>query len=447
MTVKFVRENDLPALPPPASVAGPLAWAKTNLFSSVSNTIFTFIGIALVLILVPPVLNFLIFGAVWSGDTRDACIQEGLGKVACWPFIQAKWNQIVYGFYTADERWRVNVVWIIGAIALAAAMIPRVPYKLYTVIFLLVIYPIFAFIMFTGGHFELPGFLFAGSILPSDAGNIVFWLDYLILFIVLSIIVFIAGILLGFNPIKAIKNIFIFLALVGIMLFVCSVDFGMANVPTSRWGGIMVTLVVASVGIVISLPLGIILALGRRSNLPIIRLLCVMFIEFWRGVPLILVLFMASNLLPLFLPDGVNFDKLLRALLGVAFFASAYMAEVVRGGLQAIPKGQYEGASALGLTYWQSMQKIILPQALKLVIPGIVNTFIGLFKDTTLVLIIGIFDVLGVLQSAYNDPAWITPSTAMTGYVTAGLFYFIFCFGMSRYSVYIENKLHTGHKR
>lgn len=218
-------------------------------------------------------------------------------------------------------------------------------------------------------------------------------------------------------------------------------------VETAVWGGLLVTLVIAVTGIVASLPLGIALALGRRSKMPIIKMVSIIFIEFWRGVPLITVLFMSSVMLPLFLPEGVTFDKLLRVLIGVTLFSAAYMAEVVRGGLQAIPKGQYEGAMALGLRFWPMMYLIILPQALKLVIPGIVNTFIGLFKDTTLVLIVGMFDLLGQIQSSFTDPTWSTPSTGHTGYLFAAMVFFCFCFGMSRYSIFMEKKLHTGHKR
>jgi general L-amino acid transport system permease protein len=220
---------------------------------------------------------------------------------------------------------------------------------------------------------------------------------------------------------------------------------GLPLVETSLWGGLFITLVIAITGIVASLPLGILLALGRRSSLPIIKSLSVAFIEIWRGVPLVTVLFMASVMLPLFLPEGVTFDKLLRALIGVALFSSAYMAEVVRGGLQAIPKGQYEAAAAVGLGYWQTTGLIILPQALKLVIPGIVNTFIGLFKDTSLVLIIGLFDLLGMSQLVIKDPLWL--GLAAETYVIAALGFWIFCFGMSRYSLRIERKLETGHKR
>ncbi len=221
--------------------------------------------------------------------------------------------------------------------------------------------------------------------------------------------------------------------------------FGLMPVETSKWGGLSLTLILAGVGIAASLPLGIVLALGRRSKMPIVKSVSVVFIEFWRGVPLITVLFMSSVMLPLFLPEGTNFDKLLRAMIGIALFQSAYMAEVVRGGLAAIPKGQYEAGEALGLSYWQSMGLIILPQALKLVIPGIVNTFIALFKDTTLVLIIGLFDLLAIIQQAFADPDWL--GFSIEGYVFAASIFWIFCFSMSRYSMALEKKLHTGHAR
>ncbi|ORT49793.1 amino acid ABC transporter permease [Vibrio sp. qd031] len=221
--------------------------------------------------------------------------------------------------------------------------------------------------------------------------------------------------------------------------------FGLEVVETHKWGGLLVTLIIALIGIVVSLPIGVFLALGRRSEMPIIRSMCTVYIEVWRGVPLITVLFMASVMLPLFLSEGMETDKLIRALVGVVLFSAAYMAEVIRGGLQAIPSGQYEAADALGLSYWQKMRLIILPQALKITIPSIVNTFIGLFKDTSLVLIIGMFDVLGIGQSANTDPEWL--GFAIESYVFVALVFWVFCFGMSRYSIWLENKLHTGHKR
>lgn len=218
-------------------------------------------------------------------------------------------------------------------------------------------------------------------------------------------------------------------------------------VDTVLWGGVLVTIVVASVGIVVSLPLGIMLALGRRSKMPMVRSLSVIFIEFVRGVPLVTVLFMAGVMLPLFVPDRFSPDKLVRALVGIAIFASAYMAEVVRAGLQAIPKGQYEGAMAVGLGYWQMMRLIILPQALTVTIPNIVNTYIGLFKDTTLVFIVGIFDLLRTIEVARIDPKWATPVTSTTGYAVAAIFYLVFCYGMSRYARAMETRLARAARR
>ena len=222
---------------------------------------------------------------------------------------------------------------------------------------------------------------------------------------------------------------------------------GLPLVDTSLWGGVLVTVVVAAVGIVVSLPLGILLALGRRSALPAVRLCSVIFIEFVRGVPLITVLFMASVMLPLFLSEDWSPDKLLRALIGIALFASAYMAEVVRAGLLAIPRGQYEAATALGLSYWPRMWLIILPQALRVTIPNIVNTTIGLFKDTTLVFIVGIFDLLRTIEVARIDPKWATPVTSPTGYAVAAMFYFVFCYSMSRYARHMELRLSAGRER
>ena len=222
---------------------------------------------------------------------------------------------------------------------------------------------------------------------------------------------------------------------------------GLPPVDTVLWGGVLVTIVVAAVGIVLSLPLGILLALGRRSQMPTVKLFSVTFIEFVRGVPLVTVLFMASVMLPLFVPERLEPDKLLRALIGIALFASAYMAEVVRAGLQAIPKGQFEGAMAVGLGYWQMMRLIILPQALKITIPNIVNTYIGLFKDTTLVFIVGIFDFLRTVEVARIDPKWAAPVTSTTGYAVAAIFYLIFCYSMSRYARAMEARLAAGERR
>jgi len=218
---------------------------------------------------------------------------------------------------------------------------------------------------------------------------------------------------------------------------------GLTPVPTDQIGGLMLNIIIGVTGIAFSLPIGIVLALGRQSQLPIVRILCISFIEFIRGVPLITLFFVAAVMLSYFVPPGTNFDLLVRILIMGTLFASGYMAEVIRGGLQAIPKGQYEAADAMGLTYWKSMRKVILPQALKVSIPGIVNTFIGLYKDTTLVIVIGRLDILGIGNSSLADTKWQGLSTEV--YVFVAIFFFISCFSMSRYSLYLEKKLHTGH--
>ncbi|MBI3436239.1 MAG: amino acid ABC transporter permease [Proteobacteria bacterium] len=239
-------------------------------------------------------------------------------------------------------------------------------------------------------------------------------------------------------------NFFVVLPSVSIVLLSGAKLIGLAPVDTTLWGGVLVTIVVASVGIVVSLPLGVLLALGRRSTMPAVRLVCTLFIEIVRGVPLITVLFMASVMLPLFVPPVWTPDKLIRALVGIALFASAYMAEVVRAGLQAVARGQYEAAAAVGLGYWQLMRFIVLPQALRVTIPNIVNSYIALFKDTTLVFIVGIFDLLKTIEVARADPQWATPVTSTTGYAIAAIFYLTFCYMMTRYAMRVERRLGVG---
>lgn len=268
----------------------------------------------------------------------------------------------------------------------------------------------------------------------------------------LLVVVMFVGLLIPFLmpkvPRKGLNALLLLVALPIVSFFLLlGGTFGLRHVETSLWGGLMVTLIISFVGIVVSLPAGILLALGRRSQMPIMKTVCIVFIELIRGVPLITVLFMASVLLPLFLEPGNNIDKFLRALIGVSIFASAYMAEVIRGGLQAIPKGQYEAADALGLNYFHKMTFVVLPQAIKLVIPGIVNTFIGMFKDTSLVTIISMYDLLGIVKASFGDSGWITPVTPLTGLIFAGFTFWIFCFGMSRYSAFVERRLDKGHKR
>jgi general L-amino acid transport system permease protein len=369
--------------------------------------------------------------------------------------VRAKFGQFIYGFYPIAERWRPNIVFALGALLLAPLLIPRAPLKTLNAILFFGIFPLIALVLLTGGNFNLYRFIL-GRIVPFTyfvgpmefmGLGVAFWLDYVLSSVALVLLAGLAAPLLGANAGAAARRAAQLLALLALAIFACDFDFGLLPVETPAWGGLLVTLVVAVTGIVISLPLGILLALGRRSQLPVIRLCSIVFIEFWRGVPLVTVLFFATYMLPLFLPGGLQVNGLLRALIGVTLFAAAYMAEVVRGGLQAIPRGQYEGAAALGLSYWQTANLVVLPQALTLVIPGIVNTFIGLFKDTTLVLIVAIFDLLGQLRAAFTDPNWSTPTTLFTGFAFGAIVYFVFCFGMSRYSLFVERRLAAGRSR
>jgi general L-amino acid transport system permease protein len=436
--VAYVRNEMLTEEPAPAMSKGAVAWLRESLFSSIPYTILTLFCIYVLYVIIPPVVSFMVTNAVWTGADRAVCATEAQGGIqpdswfgACWAYVGAYANQFVYGRYPDAEQWRVNIVAILFFGGLIPLLIPSAPYKRENILFVALVFPLAALILLTGGHFEIAG-LYVPLAILAVAGLII---TYAFAYFSDS------------DPLPSLKTVGgIFVGLF-VLLFILGFNFGLTHVETEVWGGLLVTLVIAVTGIAASLPVGIALALGRRSALPIVRFFSIVFIEFWRGVPLITVLFMSSVMLPLFLPEGVTFDKLLRALIGVALFSSAYMAEVVRGGLQALPKGQYEGAMALGLNWNQMMRMIILPQALKLVIPGIVNTFIGLFKDTTLVLIIGLFDFLGQIQSSYSDPTWSSPVQSLSGYFFAAIVYWIFCFSMSRYSMFMERKLDTGHKR
>jgi general L-amino acid transport system permease protein len=272
------------------------------------------------------------------------------------------------------------------------------------------------------------------------------WSDFAVTAVITSVLVFAlsGGVRSGWRSLLASLAIF---AGIGAVIAALGLDHGgLPVVDTRLWGGLLVTLVVSVTGIVTSMPVGIVLALGRRSTIPLIRIFSIAFIEFWRGVPLITVLFFATYMLPLFLPGNFTIDGLVRVLIGIALFAGAYNAEVVRGGLLAIPRGQAEAANALGLSWWKTTALIVMPQALRHVIPGLVNSFIALFKDTSLVSIVALFDLLGQLRASFADPVWATPTTLFTGFAFAGLIYFVFCFAMSRYSLFVERRLNA-HRR
>lgn len=456
-SIAYVRTEEAPTLPPPSSEIGLRGWLWRNIFESMADYTSIPNGIRSVLMTLMTVftayslvwmiwttLDFALFSATFSdpdGVKREACLPN---DGACWPYVQAKWYQFMFGFYPPEEVWRVKVLMAILAGGIAWLVIPATPQKGKVALFMLTAYPVLAYVLLNGMPIEHEGDLgriFAGVWFPLIVAGLA-----LVAWLVVRDGRF-GDVALALSP--AFLMAAIVMGLFGVLPLVTTVidlTLGTEVVETNKWGGLTITLVVAIFGIVISLPVGILLALGRQSNAPIIKYSSVIFIEVVRGIPLISVLFFASAMLPYFLEPGVDFNKLLRAMIGVVLFASAYMAEVIRGGLQAMPKGQYEGGMSLGLAYWQQMRLIILPQALTTVIPGIVNTFIGLFKDTTLVLIISIFDLLGILSATLKDPEWSTPTTAYTGYLVIALIYWIFCFGMSRYSAYMERKLDRGHR-
>ena len=428
-----------PDEPPPSSSAGVLGWLRQNLFSSPFNTALTLAAALVLWAVVPPILGWTVFNAHIAGETREACD----------PNVRLVADPVETPVALADGTTVMAPV-DVYRVEVPPGVTPNVGIRTVT----------------TTKHILLEdGRRGLARVEEQDVVNGACWT-----FIKVRFDQFIYGfypeperwradltVALGLGalfwclagarlPYR--REVALFLCLpYPIIAFVLLTGgvLGLESVPTSKWGGLLLTLVIASVGISASLPIGIALALGRRSRMPVIRMLSVMFIEFVRAVPLITILFMASVILPLFLPPGSNFDQLLRALIGVALFASAYMAEVVRGGLQALPKGQYEAAAAMGLGYWSTMRLIILPQALRVVIPAIVSTFIGLFKDTTLVLIIGLTDILAMVQLAVTDSRWL--GMAPEGYAFAAAMFFVFCYGMSKYSQYLEHRLHTGYRR
>jgi len=448
----YVRMKMEEAAPPPARVSGAIGWLRQNLFSNWVNTIFTLIALWIIWSVVGPLVKFALIEAVWTGSDRTACATEEQGGIqpngwfgACWPYVKAYFAQFIYGRYPVDARWRVDLVFILFVVGIVPMLIPSAPFKRENILYMVAVFPFAALLLLTGGNFDYGSFLGAGRAI-TQSGDLGFAIDYVILTGLICAALSLWGRATGSDAASSIRLALTVMAVIAVLLLILGVDLGMRPVRTELWGGLLTTLVIAVTGIAASLPLGVLLALGRRSRMPIVRGVCICFIEFWRGIPLISVLFMSSVMLPLFLPEGVTFDKLLRALIGVALFSAAYMAEVIRGGLQAIPRGQYEGAEAVGLAYWQKMRLIILPQAIKIVIPGIVGNFIGLFKDTTLVLIIGLFDFLGQIQSSFTDPTWSSPVQATTAYLFAAMVYWVFCFSMSRYSMYTEHRLDTGHR-
>ena len=419
--------GERPQLAPPIIDTGVLGWMRKNLFSSWGNGVTTVVLIFAVGWLLSWFFNWAVFTATWTGATGEAC--RGYG--ACWALIHEKYRFIFFGTFPYAQHWRP----LLAIVAMLAMLLTSADRRMWNSR-LLWIWGIGSFLtfllMFGQIHISITLILFValgagglGMLMRGGVGT--------------------PAEVNGWRVLAAIGAVGLILRVTGVLpawsLPIAPFDY----VETHLWGGLPVTLILATYGLVFAFPYGILLALGRRSHLPLIKGLCVGFIELIRGVPLISLLIMASVMLPLFLPQGVSFDKFLRALVAIILFAGAYIAEIIRGGLQSLPKGQFEAADAMGLNYFQKTVLIILPQALRVVIPPLINTFIGFFKGTSLVLIIGIFDFLNAANGALVDPNWAGFPGEV--YLFAAFVYFCFCFSMSRYAKYLEVELNKGTRR
>ena len=427
-SVGYVARSMLQPTAPPSREVGFGAWLRQSMFSSVGDTIITLVSLAFIALLIWQFAPWFLNG-VWNASSVRECreIMDG-AHGGCFAVIRARFNQLMFGFYPSSELWRPILALALFVPAVAPVLGDGRIRRFWP---LSVLYPITTYYLLFGG----PIWSIVAFLIGPVIGYLVFiGMSRLSGTPTAMLAAVLATLVYWFNVAGLVSN-----DLTGLFGNV-----GLEEVETDRFGGVLLAMIIGVSGIVLSFPIGILLALGRQSNLPVVKLLCVCFIEFIRGVPLITLLFVASTLLNYFLPPGISFDLLLRVVILVTLFASAYMAEVIRGGLAAIPRGQYEAAQAMGLPYWDSMRLVILPQALKVAVPGIVSTFIGLFKDTTLVSIIGLFDVLGIRVSIESSPEWKGVFWELILFAAA--FFFICCFAMSRYSMYVERRLDTGHR-
>ncbi len=414
-------------LAPPVDDSGPLGWARKNLFSSWGNGITTVVLIVAIGWILSGFLHWAVLTATFDAKTGAECRGHG----ACWALIREKYRYIFFGSFPYEQHWRP----LFAVIAMLAMLILSSDRRMWNKR-LIAIWGIGSFVtfllMFGQIHISLSLILFVAL----AAGGLGMFLRGAVAM---------PGELNGWRALAAIGALGLVGRMTGVIPTWSLAIAPLSYVETGLWGGIPVTLILATYGLVFAFPFGILLALGRRSNLPLIKGLCVGFIELIRGVPLISLLIMASVMLPLFLPSGMTIDKFLRAQVAVILFAGAYIAEIIRGGLQSLPKGQFEAADAMGLNYVQKTTLIILPQALRVVIPPLINTFIGFFKDTSLVLIIGIFDFLNTANQALVDPNWAGFPGEV--YLFAAFIYFCFCYSMSRYSKHLEIELNKGTRR
>ena len=427
MAVTFVRKEMLPQQPPPSNQVGPVRWVRENLLSSPLNIFLTLAAIYVIYAIIDHVGPWLM-NSVWNAGSLAECRQILAGESgACFAVINDRWPQLLYGFYPSDMYWRPNLAMLLLLVAVAPILFDKLPRKM---IWFSAVYPFIAFWLLWGGSLWLPLAVIAGFAIGYAVFRGLIGMANGALAVIAGALAALIWWALAAAPVADMLH--------------SVIPLGITAVPSREFGGFMLSIIIGVTGIALSLPLGIMLALGRKSDMPLIKMICVGFIEFIRGVPLITLLFTASLLLNYFLPPGTNFDIILRVIIMVTLFAAAYMAEVIRGGLAALPRGQYEAADALGLDYWKAQRLIIMPQALKISIPGIVNTFIGLFKDTTLVVFIGLLDPIGLSNAIRADSNWNGIYWEL--FIFIGACFFIFCFGMSRYSMYLERRLKTDHR-
>jgi len=421
----FVRSEILPEAPPPARERGIVKWLRENLFSSVANTILTLAAIWAVYYLITATGPWLLNG-VWTTSSLSECRDVLDGRTgACFSVLAERWNQLIFGFKYPDELyWRPGLAFVLLFVALAPLLFAKVfPRKL---LVLTAIYPFLAFYLIWGGTIMVPVFALLGFVVG--------------FFVYKRLVMQSASMgLLG-----AVVSALVFWYVTGSLTGYMSTFLALEPVPSRDMGGFMLNMMLGVICVSLSLPIGILLALGRQSDMPIIKWISVVFIEFIRGVPLITLLFVANVVLAYFLPPESSLDLILRVIIMITMFASAYIAEVIRGGLAALPQGQYEAADSLGLDYAQSMQLVILPQALKISIPGIVNVSVGLFKDTTLVSVISMFDLVGMIRGPILGAAeWNGVYWELFGF--AALLFFIVCYSISQYSQWLERQLRTEH--
>ena len=419
----YVREKEIPQSAPPITEVGIIKWLRENLFSSWLNSILTVLSLYFIFILLKDFIPWA-YGAHWKTESIRECYDVN-PNVACFSVLTARWKQLLFGFYPPEEYWRPTLTFFL----LILSIIPILFTRFVRFFWFSLLYPGLAIWLLWGGSFWSVAIIYIGL-----------GLGFLSFVIMSSRLIRSASISLLAACLITIL-FFMFVASFLAEMLSSLIPIYLPYVESLKFGGFTLSLIVGVTGIVASFPLGIVLALGRQSDLPLVKMICVGFIEFIRGVPLITLLFVASVLLNYFLPPGSNFDIVLRVIIMVTLFSAAYMAEVIRGGLAGLPVGQHEASAALGLTYWQSQRLIIMPQALKISIPGIVNTFIGLFKDTTLVSIISLMDPVGLASLIRADTKWNGIYWEL--YIAVGLMFFIFCFGMSQYSQYLERKLKT----